>query len=130
MIGLDSSALIDFFRGDPSLKKLLDSIDDELVVNRVNYLEVMFGLNFEDGSDKKEEDFYDNLFSSLFCFDLTFVASKRAGHVFSELKKKGALIEPFDCAIAGIYLSNGVTKIITKNVKHFERIKDLEVLSY
>lgn len=129
MIGLDSSAVIDFFKGDASLKKLLESINDEIVVNRINYLEVMFGLNFEDGSDK-EEDFYDNLFSSLFCFDLTFTACKKAGRIFLELKKKGALIEPLDCAIAGIYLSNSVRKIITRNVKHFERIKEMEVITY
>ena len=46
------------------------------------------------------------------------------------LKSKGETIEDFDCAIAAILLSNGVNKIITRNKKHFERIKGLTVLKY
>ena len=42
----------------------------------------------------------------------------------------GNKIGDFDCAIAGIYLANSVNKIITGNVKHFERIKGLRVIGY
>lgn len=40
------------------------------------------------------------------------------------------MIGRFDSMIAGILLANGVDKIITKNVKHFEKIKGLRVISY
>jgi len=35
-----------------------------------------------------------------------------------------------DILIAGIMLANGITKIITKNVNHFERIKEIKIIEY
>ena len=44
--------------------------------------------------------------------------------------KKGNMISDCDCLTAGIALSNGVNKIVTKNVKHFDRIKDIKAETY
>jgi len=46
------------------------------------------------------------------------------------LKKRGITIEEANCTIAGILLVNGVHKIITKNVKHFEKIHGIHVIGY
>lgn len=35
-----------------------------------------------------------------------------------------------DTLIAAIALSNGITTIITRNKKHFEQIKELNVVTY
>jgi predicted nucleic acid-binding protein len=130
MIGIDSSAIIDFFKGDMALKRLLEDLDELLVINQVSYLEVMFGLNFDKEEHQMEERFYDNLFSSLINLQLDNNACKKASKILWQLKTKGNLIELFDCAIAGIYLANGVDKIITKNVKHFSLIPGLKVINY
>lgn len=127
---MDSSTIIDFFRKNESLKKVLETIDEPLVINRISYLEIMFGLDFSNPSHKIEEDFCDGLFDSLIIFDLDKQGCKKSSEIFWYLKKKGKIIELFDCAIAGIYLSNGINKIITRNKKHFENIKGLEVISY
>ena len=130
MIGIDTSALIDFFKGNKSLKNLIDELDGILVLNQISYLELVFGLDFNKPNDKKEEKFYDDLYNSLLNFELDILASKKAAQINNNLIKVGKIIEPFDCAIAGIYLANGVDKIITKNTKHFDKIKGLKVLSY
>ena len=44
--------------------------------------------------------------------------------------KKGTIIADADCLIAGIAISKGVNKIVTKNKKHFEHIKGIEVEVY
>ena len=130
MIGLDTSSIIDFFRGDVSLKSLLDNIDEPLVVNQIVYLEAMFGFDLSNKKHKEEEEFYDDLFGSLVNLELDSSASKKSASIFWELKKQGEIIEAFDCTIVGIYLANGVNRIITKNVKHFNKIKGLKVMSY
>ena len=65
MIGLDTSAIIDFFKGDESLRHLLEGLSDQFVVNEISYLEIMFGLDIENLKHQREEGFYDNLFNSL-----------------------------------------------------------------
>ncbi len=42
----------------------------------------------------------------------------------------GNLIDSNDILIAGIMLSNGIIKIITRNVNHFEKIESLEIINY
>ena len=130
MIGIDSSALIDLFRNDKGIINLLETIEEEIVLNQISYLEIMFGLDFNDPKYNEEENFYDNLFNYFNNLNLDTKASKKSSIIFFKLKKIGKMIELFDCTIAGIYLSNNVSKIITKNVKHFENIEGLKVISY
>lgn len=130
MIGMDSSAIIDLFRGDESIKKVLDRVNEPLAMNQISYLELMFGLDSGNVMHQREEEFLDNFFNASFNLDLGINESKMASKISWLLKKKGKTIDPFDCAIAGIFLANGVDKIITRNVKHFKDIPKLKVISY
>jgi len=130
MIGLDTTALIDFFKNKESIKKLLSNIDEPIVLNQIVYSELILGLNPENPNHKREEEFYDNLFNYFINFNLSFSSCKKAREILFILKKKGKIIEDTDCLIAGILLNNGVNKIITKNVKHFQEINGLKVISY
>lgn len=130
MIGLDTSAIIDLFRNNPALIALLEQIDDTVVLNQISYLEIMFGLDFQSRNDRSEEEYYDSLFNLYKILPLDNISCKKAAKISLELKKLGRSIEQFDCMIAGILLSNGIKKILTRNRKHFENIKELEVISY
>ncbi len=130
MIGLDSAAIIDLINGCESLIKLLANLDEPIGLNRVNYFEVMLGVDAQDENFNEEIYLYDNLFNRSTLFELDENSCKKSSEIFWKLRKSGIAIEDFDCAIAGIYLSHGVNKIITKNVKHFENIKGLKVISY
>ena len=130
MIGLDTSAIIDLFKKDMSLIKFLESTDDKVTLNQISYLELMFGLDFENKKHLSEEEYYDSLFANSLVLELNNSSCKMAGKILMRLKKIGKMIEQSDCAIAGIYLSNGVNKILTKNAKHFENIKKLKVITY
>jgi len=130
MIGMDSSAIIDLFRNDSFLVKILEDMDEEIVLNQMSFYELMIGLDFDNLIHKKEENFYDELFEDYKNLSLDKNSSKKASKISFELKKDGKIIGDFDCIIAGIYLTNGVNKIITRNVKHFERIKGMKVIGY
>ena len=130
MIGLDTSAIIDLFKNNRALIKLLERIEDKVALTQLSYLELMFGLDLEIKSHKLEEEYYDSLFNSYPVLQLNNISCKKAANIFLQLKKTGKMIGQSDCTIAGIFLSNGINKILTGNKKHFDRIKQLKVISY
>lgn len=128
MIGLDTTAMIDLFKGVESIKQVLKKNKEPLCATRITYLELMFGI--DPGRHKNEEAFYDAFYSTLYALELDTESCKKAGRLFQELKQKGKTIGEFDCVIASMFLSNGVKKIVTRNKKDFEKIPGLKVLSY
>jgi len=130
MIGLDTSALVDLFRGEEKIKELFSQLDEELTSTYVNYFELMVGINLKDYSYHEELEFFKNLFEEVKLLTLNKDSCKSSSSIFWELKKSGKMVGKLDCMIAGILLSNGVNKIITRNSGHFENIKGLKVISY
>lgn len=128
MIGLDTTALIDLFRGDKKIRTLIETTSEPLSVCIISYSELMFGITGK--RDKEQEEFYDRVFQKTHCFNLDRLTSKKASKIYHELEEKGFRVGTFDCLIAGIFLSNGVNKIITRNKKDFEKIKGIKVISY
>jgi predicted nucleic acid-binding protein len=63
-------------------------------------------------------------------FPLGYKEAKMAAEIYSSLETIGNLIDDNYILIAATMLSNGIVKIITKNVKHFEKIEGLEVIPY
>lgn|SRR3989338_5722679 len=130
MIGVDTGVLIDLFRGNKKLTALLSNLNEKAVLTRVSYLELMFGIDPSEPKHKSEEEHFDNLFDEYELLELDKESAKKSSSIFWFLKKQGKMIEQFDCVIAGILLSNGVNRIITRNAKHFVNIRGLDVISY
>ena len=130
MIGLDTSAIIDIFKGNENIKKFLDENKEPLAVNVISYLELFFGLNPEDPRHVKEGGYYKEFFKNFYNVYLTEDSCEEASKIYWNLKRKGKTIEQFDCIIASVFISNGISKVLTRNSKHFEKIRELNVISY
>ncbi len=130
MIGLDTTAVIDIFKGDSAIKKLLEKTDGPFLSTIMNYQELMFGLDITNSKHMKEKEFYDNFFEEVVMLSYVKECAVKASDIFWGLKKDGKDIGRFDCMVAGILLLNGVNKIITRNVKHFDNVKGLKVIGY
>jgi len=130
MIGFDTCAIIDLFKGDRGLIDLVKSLDEEFCLSQLSYLELVFGTNPKNNKHLIEEGFYDALFEKLRVFSITNFELKKASRLFWELKAKGQAIGKIDVIIAANFMINGVNKIITKNKKHFSQIKGIKVLDY
>ena len=130
MIGLDTSAVIDIFRGEGKIKQFFDDNKEPLAITIMSYLELFFGLDPANPKHKEEGKYYDEFFKNIYSINLTKDACEEASKIFWNLKKEGKSIEQFDCVIAAIFITNGITKILTRNSKHFDKIKELKVLSY
>ena len=130
MISMDTSAIIDMFKEETSLLDVLKTIDDNIISTMVNYQEVLFGLDLLNPKHAIEFDYYENFFNEIDIVLLSKKASQKSSEISWYLRKKGIIIDNFDCMIAGILLVNGVTEIITRNKKHFGHIPGLKVIAY
>jgi predicted nucleic acid-binding protein len=75
----------------------------------------------------KERENIQELVNSLYIFPLDEKASQEAAKIFRELEASGKELDPFDCMIASIVLSNNYSKILTRNKRHFQRIRGIKV---
>lgn len=130
MIGLDTSAVIDLFHGDPHIKEVLDSIEDELAITHLNYLELLFGIDMDDSRHRKEKEYYMDFLSEITLLPLDESSCQKSADLFWILNKKGKTPSKFDVIIGGIFLANGVAKVITRNSKHFEGMPGIKVIPY
>lgn len=130
MIGVDSSVLIDLLRNrlpTGSLREL--SEEDQLCTSEVVVYEVLCGIySAQHSTEQRLKEFTAILDSLTFIFPLERAASVKAARLAGRLSKSGQTIGHTDALIAGSLLANGCKRLITKNVKDFERIKELELV--
>ncbi len=126
----DSTFIIDLLHGDNGAIKILREKDYALFTTEINVFEIIAGVYAIKKDMQPQLDMALALFSQMIVLPLDRKASLRAGEIAGELIKNGFKIGDCDSLIAGIALSNGVSRIITKNTKHFGRIKELNIINY
>ena len=135
MIFLDTSACIDYLNGNKELKKVIEDQEDLIHITSITIYEMNIG--FERTKRKITEQRYKQLYkpwlefiSSMEIFALGYKEAERAAEIYDTLESQGQRIDDNDILIAGIMLTNGIKQLITKKVKHFERIEDIEIIKY
>ncbi len=130
---VDTTFLIDFLRKKENVKeKLEEMLFEPVYTARVNIFETLIGIysiKSEIDRSKKLED-ANILFNRLFILELSPDSTIKAAELGGKLNREGKTINPSDCLVAGIALSNGITTLITKNTKHFQDIGGLKVEGY
>lgn len=125
---LDTTFLVDVIRGKKETEAILNS-NAPLLTTQINMYEVLEGFFLKKISQAKYLEIM-QLFDNIRVLPLDDNAIIEAAKISSCLIKEGNTIADCDCLIAGIALSKGITIIVTKNVKDFEKIKGLEVETY
>jgi len=130
---LDTTAFSAVMRRDAGLLRLLRSyrpVDIATVPPVV--AEIQFGIKRLDSSSKKclllmsERD---RLLSVIDVLPWQPESSEKYGYIKADLERRGKPIDDFDIAIAAIAMTHKCG-VITANLKHFERINDLECKSW
>lgn len=123
MIVLDTSALIDLFRGGEEVRKV---IGGDVATTVVNYHEIFVGIKHHKG--KAEERFFRRFFSDIRIFDFDLDAAERSSEIMARLLALGISVNSFDVLIAGIAEANGAETLITRD-KDFESIAKVTELN-
>lgn len=124
-IGLDTTFVIDFLQGDPAAVQFMEKHRQSFAFSEIVVFETLCGRL----TAKQEEQFL--VFADSFPNSpLTRGATRVAASIFRQGKKLGKSVDARDALIAGSYVSEGVTQIVTRNKQHFENIEEVTVLPY
>ena len=134
MICLDSTVLIDFLKGDLKAQNILKKYHPQgIFITEIVIFEVSKGIIFSSLNEKIKKDEYDNFLNFISSFNILPCLgqfSLEAAKISSLLMKKGKPIDDNDCLTIAIMKKNNIKKIITRNVKHFSNIENIEIINY
>jgi tRNA(fMet)-specific endonuclease VapC len=127
---LDTTAFSAFMRREASLLAFLKGHrPGDIVTVPPVVAEIQFGIKRLDHSSKKcllLKSERDLLLSVICVLPWLPESSESFGKIKADLEREGNLIDDFDIAIAAIAISHKCG-VVTSNLKHFQRIKDLEI---
>ena len=130
MICADSDFIIDLLRGEKEAIDKLRKYGSNLVTTEISVFEVFYGIFSKKIISKHEDSSASSFFNDIDVLSLGQGAGKLSAKIYSDLVKKGKIIEQNDCLISSIMIKNDCDTILTRNVKHFKRIKGIKVEEY
>jgi len=128
MIVLDTSFLIDYFRGVKVTYSLVDK--EDIAITTITYHEILTGLKRK--RSKREEKFFKRFFSEIRMLPFDVRAAEESSSIAARLTAMGKEVNALDILITGIAIANGADKIITRD-SDFEtiaKVSDIEVVLY
>ena len=128
---IDSTLLIDVLKGDTRAIAIMQgSKGNALFTTEVNIFELATGILRDKKNPSKSLALVDIMLRNVQVIDLTRNGAVKAAEVHAHLLNQGTPVQPTDCLIAGIALSNGINSIITRNKADFDRIPGMTVVAY
>ncbi len=130
-ICLDTTALIDVLRDDPVAVGRVQRLMDEgwdLQTTSINAFELYLGA-FLTGLAKRIPQ-VEEILVELKILNFSSREAKESGRLLAELQRRGEGVEIRDALIAGTMLSNACLTVLTRNLEHFKRFKQLRILTY
>jgi len=125
LILLDTDFLIEFLKGaSESIEKHKVIQNEEIAISSISVLELQYGELKRDGKFQ-EEQFFENYLILSFAEQ----EAKQAAIIRVQLEKQGNRIGLQDEMIAATALTNNA-KLLTRNLKHFKRVKGLKTDSW
>jgi predicted nucleic acid-binding protein len=125
LIVLDTDVVIDFFTGiSPGAEGILKLISqEEAALTSISVFELYAGIE-----GKRRLGQIETFIRDLAILPLDVIEAALAGKIYTQLKSKGQLIGTHDILIAAVCLANGLP-LYTKNVTHFSKIEDIQILT-
>ena len=132
----DTSFLLDLTRGPRSriggkaraLLRGLVADDEPLATTRFNVAELLVGVSRARDS-KAERSKIEHLLRPFTILEFHDSSAEVFGRIVGHLQASGTTIGDMDALIAAVALQAG-HPVITRNVRHFERVVGLRVISY
>ncbi|AAM32816.1 type II toxin-antitoxin system VapC family toxin [Methanosarcina mazei] len=127
MIILDTSALVDYFKG---VEKTREFMDNDVTTTVITYYEILSGVKHRKA--RKEEQFFRRFFSEIDILDFNLKAAEEASSIMGRLLSIGTPVNSVDVLITGIAVINGAEKIVSRDINFISigKVSDLEVLVY
>ncbi len=135
---LDSDIIIDLLHGEIDFSELKDKFSAyyQIATTSINIYELYYGFYKLKHSKQKisakklelEEQNLNKIIKNLKVFEFSHLSAQKSAELFHQLISQGQRVETFDCLIAGIIITSNHSDILTGNVRHFQRFKELIVI--
>ena len=128
---LDTSFVIDLLRGKPKAVDKLKELEEKgepLYVTAPTIYELYLGIQLSK-TPRRERARIEEALEGQPVLPLDAKAAQLAGKLQGELMSRGQPIDPVDALVAGVAVANQEA-MVTRNVKHFERMEGLSVEGY
>ena len=125
---IDSDFAIAILKGDNSAKELLNTMESgsDIFITSISIFELTYIT--KEISKKKEKSLM-NLIDTLKVIPLDKNSALLASKIGKKLAKEGKMVHPMDLMIGAMALYKKMP-IVTNNIKHFSRIKGLDIVSW
>ena len=126
---VDTDILIDLLRKKDYAVSLIKKLEDEveLATSAINAFELYRGA-YKSRNQEKNLASVKGLLNSLRMLNTDEDSMEMAGKITASLERDGNMMDIRDLLIASIALVNGFG-ILTNNIRHFNKIKHLKVIS-
>lgn len=111
---IDTDIAIDYLRGIPYAKKLMESLwnRDKAYISILSIYELYAGMK------EAEQNDTENFINACVIEIVTHEIARKGGELYRKSRKKGITLTSIDCLIIATAIIRG-HKIATKNVKHY-----------
>ncbi|MHA3964473.1 MAG: type II toxin-antitoxin system VapC family toxin [Candidatus Thorarchaeota archaeon SMTZ1-45] len=132
---MDTTFLVDLLRkNEVALNWLAKSKEQALYTSEINVFELYTGLYRISKKSKrklkKRTEELEQVLARIEVISFEREAAIHSAKILAELMNQGEPVGSRDVMIAGVALTKGVRKLLTRNIKHFERIEGLSIESY
>ena len=126
MIIVDTTVIIDIWRGRSNIKSVLKPYSDQTTcISAITIAEIYDGLGYT--KEKKSEKIYlqirnqiEKLLSEFHIIPLNSEILQESGSLKGYLRAKGIILDLADCIIGTTAKLMNVEKLITRNIRHFQ----------
>jgi tRNA(fMet)-specific endonuclease VapC len=126
---LDTTFLVDVLRGEGTVADLVSDLDERTpYVSSITVMELYEGVHLADTTDT-QRDAVEGLLTEINELPFGRDCAIAAGRLGAELVSTGEPIDETDVMIAATALVHEYP-VVTRNVDHFERLDDIDVVSY
>ena len=124
---VDTDFLIAVLKGDESVREKAEELDElgSNVTTVMNTFELYIGAFV---SKKKRHHIKDveRLLSRFSVLTMNENSARKSGEIYASSLNEGEMIDIRDAIISGIALANNCS-VVTRNIEHFKRVKELKV---
>lgn len=128
---LDTTFIIDLMNKNQGALLKLEEFKksrETLSVTSISVFELFIGVAYSNYLEKEKEKIREAL-NDIWIVSFDWLSAEEAGQLHGSLAKKGNMLLPQDCMIAGFALSKK-EKLLTRNAKDFSKVKGLELVTY
>jgi tRNA(fMet)-specific endonuclease VapC len=124
---VDTDWIVDYLKGKKNAIEGLQKLFDKgLYVSVISIAEIYEGIIDAKNKDDVRKSF-DDFLGGVVILNLNESICKKFGEIRSSMRKKGELIGDFDILIASTAIVHDL-KLITGNVAHFSKIKEIKIV--